>query len=209
MSRTKFGPEYVPEPIGKDDPEFESFMSAALEGRPKLHFAPDLVAIYEAAKLGVTDPYSMDMTPPPADHGNDDKPTPSADTESMNEITREEFNAKLETIETKMDARVAEVSSKIDSFVAIQTERDKRMEATLEQISSNHGSIKSSIGSMKTTMIVTAVSTVLAIVIGVAGFNAMLTSNMVASFQMGRSEQVYQKNAEQPPPSTHAQPQQK
>ena len=62
------------------------------------------------------------------------------------------------------------------------------MEATLNQISSNHGEIKSSIGSMKTTMIVTAVSTVLAIVIGIAGFNAMLTSNMVASFQMGRSE---------------------
>lgn len=83
------------------------------------------------------------------------------------------------------------------------------MEATLNQISSNHGEIKSGIGSMKTTMIVTAVSTVLAIVIGIAGFNAMLTSNMVASFQMGRSEKAYQKSAEQPPPSTQAQPQQK
>ncbi|KAB0517520.1 hypothetical protein [Pseudomonas extremorientalis] len=111
-------------------------------------------------------------------------------TKSMTEITREEFNAKLETIEVKMDARVESVSAKIDAFVAIQAERDKRMEATLNQISSNHGEIKSSIGSMKTTMIVTAVSTVLAIVIGIAGFNAMLTSNMVASFQMGRSEKA-------------------
>ncbi|NNA42456.1 MULTISPECIES: hypothetical protein [Pseudomonas] len=118
----------------------------------------------------------------------DDNKPPKDDTQRMNDISREEFNAKLETIEVKMDARVEAVSAKIDAFVAVQAERDKRMEATLNQISSNHGEIKSSIGSMKTTMIVTAVSTVLAIVIGIAGFNAMLTSNMVASFQMGRSE---------------------
>jgi hypothetical protein len=120
----------------------------------------------------------------------DDNPILQDHTLRMNEITREEFNAKLETIEVKMDARVEAVSAKIDAFVAVQTERDKRMEATLNQISASHGEIKSSIGSMKTTMIVTAVSTVLAIVIGIAGFNAMLTSNMVASFQMGRSERA-------------------
>lgn len=129
------------------------------------------------------------------------------DTAIMNHITREEFNAKIETIETKMDARIESVSAKIDAFVAVQAERDKRMESTLDQISSNHGEIKSSIGSMKTTMIVTAVSTVLAIVIGIAGFNAMLTSNMVASFQMGRSEQAHQKSVEQQIPRTQAQPQ--
>ncbi|KTB97854.1 hypothetical protein AO388_25815 [Pseudomonas sp. ICMP 10191] len=139
----------------------------------------------------------------------DDNNLPKGDTKIMNDITREEFHAKLETIETKMEARTESVSAKIDAFIAVQSERDKRMEATLNQISSNHGEIKSSIGSMKTTMIVTAVSTVLAIVIGIAGFNAMLTSNMVASFQMGRSEQAYQKSVEQPPPNTQAQPQQK
>ncbi|NWB09003.1 hypothetical protein HX862_13910 [Pseudomonas sp. D5002] len=43
----------------------------------------------------------------------------------MTDITREEFNAKLETIETKMDARVESVSAKIESFLASQAERDK------------------------------------------------------------------------------------
>lgn len=133
----------------------------------------------------------------------------ASNTGRMNEITREEFNAKLETIETKMDARVAAVSSKIDAFVAVQSERDKRMEATLNQISASHGEIKSSIGSMKTTMIVTAVSTVLAIVIGIAGFNAMLTSNMVASFQMGRSEQANIKSSVLLPSSSSEQSRQK
>ena len=111
-----------------------------------------------------------------------------ADTRPMNNITREEFNAKLETIEVKMDARVESVSAKIDAFIAVQAERDKRMEAIVTQISTTHAEIKTSINSMKTTTIVTAVSAVLAIVIGIAGFNAMLTSNMISSFQMGRSE---------------------
>lgn len=126
----------------------------------------------------------------------DERPSP-AYTPPMNNVNREELNARLETIEVKMDARVESVSGKIDAFMAVQAERDKRMEATLNQISTNHSDIKSSIGSMKTTMIVTAISTVLAIVIGIAGFNAMLTSNMISSFQMGRSESALATSAAQ------------
>ena len=65
-------------------------------------------------------------------------------TEPMTDITREEFNAKLETIEARMDARVESVSSKIDAFLAAQsavqierdkaqTERDKRFELLAER----------------------------------------------------------------------------
>lgn len=53
------------------------------------------------------------------------------DTVLMNDITREELNAKLETIETKMDARVESVSSKIEAFLAVQTERDQRFNERL------------------------------------------------------------------------------
>ncbi|MCF1487551.1 hypothetical protein LZ838_09270 [Pseudomonas sp. AA27] len=49
----------------------------------------------------------------------------------MSEITREEFNAKLETIETKMDARAEAISSKIDSFLTLQAERDQRFNERL------------------------------------------------------------------------------
>ena len=109
-------------------------------------------------------------------------------TERMNEITREEFNAKLETIEVKMDARVESVSAKIDGFLFAQAERDKRLDATLSQISANHAETQSSLGSMKTAMVVTAVSTVLAIVFGIASFNTALTANMMAAFQVGLSK---------------------
>lgn len=57
----------------------------------------------------------------------DDSDTPSikTHTQKMNDITREELNAKLETIEVKMDARVESVSAKIDGFLSAQAERDK------------------------------------------------------------------------------------
>lgn len=54
-----------------------------------------------------------------------DRSSTNNHTEQMNDITREEFNAKLETIEVKMDARVESVSAKIESFLASQAERDK------------------------------------------------------------------------------------
>lgn len=52
----------------------------------------------------------------------------------MNDITREELNAKLETIEVKMDARVEAVSAKIDGFLAAQFERDKRYDLLAERV---------------------------------------------------------------------------
>lgn len=111
-------------------------------------------------------------------------------TKNMNDITREEFNAKLETIEAKMDARVESVSSKIEGFLSAQAERDKRLDSVLAQIGKDNGDTKTSISSMKNTLIVTAVSTVLAIVLGVAGFNTALTSNMLSAFQLGKSTPV-------------------
>lgn len=48
---------------------------------------------------------------PRSSYVKDDNPRSKEHTEPMNDITREELNAKLETIETRMDARVAAVSS--------------------------------------------------------------------------------------------------
>lgn len=130
------------------------------------------------------------IAPPPAAPvvGANDEIYNSVHTQSMNDITREEFNAKLETIEAKMDARVESVSAKIEGFLAAQAERDKRLDGVLAQIGKDNGETKAGISSMKTTLIVAAVSTVIAIVLGVAGFNTALTSNMLSAFQLGKSE---------------------
>lgn len=55
----------------------------------------------------------------------DDNTKLESHTDAMTDITRDEFNAKLETIEVKMDARVESVSAKIDAFLSAQAERDK------------------------------------------------------------------------------------
>ncbi|MBC3209356.1 hypothetical protein HU755_21365 [Pseudomonas sp. SWRI111] len=46
----------------------------------------------------------------------------------MGAISREEFDAKIETIETRMDGRVAEMRADIRGFLAAQAERDKTQE---------------------------------------------------------------------------------
>ena len=84
---------------------------------------------------------------------------------SMNAPAREEIDAKLQLIETRMDARVASIERAVaDSIAAaIETRND--------------------IKNLKWTMIVTAIATVL----GIAAFNATVLSNMVASFESGKN----------------------
>ncbi|MGR2678694.1 hypothetical protein [Chromobacterium haemolyticum] len=83
--------------------------------------------------------------------------------------TREELDAKLELIETRLDSKVQRIEDKMDGFLAASKET------------------QDSIKSLKTTIIVTALSTVLAIVLGVAAFNSTVLSNMVASFESGKN----------------------
>lgn len=83
----------------------------------------------------------------------------------MNAPTREEFDAKLETIGTRMDGRVALIERVIQDAITAANET------------------RSEIKSLKRTVIVTAIATVL----GIAAFNATVLSNMVASFESGKN----------------------
>lgn len=125
-------------------------------------------------------------------------------TKVMSEITREEFSAKIETIEVKMDARVELVSAKIDAFVATQAERDKRLESVIAQIGVSQAETKAGLSSMKNTMIITAISTVIAVVFGIASFNTALTANMMSAFQLGKAESVSAPPSQ--PPASAASP---
>lgn len=90
--------------------------------------------------------YTKDWLPPSlqGENTNGENSPRLGDTGVMTDITREEFNAKLETIEARMDARVESVSSKIEAFLATQAavqierdkaqaERDKRFEMLAER----------------------------------------------------------------------------
>ena len=84
---------------------------------------------------------------------------------AMNTPTREEFNAKLEAIGTRMDARVASIERSVADAIASANE--------------TRGDIKN----LKWTIIAAAIATVL----GIAAFNATVLPNMVASFESGKN----------------------
>lgn len=85
----------------------------------------------------------------------------------MEPVTHTELEARLETIEARMDGRIA------------------RIEDAAERISADNAAIRSGITSLKVTVVVTAIGAVLTIVLGVAAFNAALTSSMLGAFQTG------------------------
>lgn len=101
----------------------------------------------------------------------------------MNDLTREELNAKLETIEVKMDARVEAVSAKIDGFLAAQAERDKRLEERDKRLDEANAIIREDIarlGSLKLN-IWGAMLTAIGIGIAVAALSA-------AFYQTGKAD---------------------
>lgn len=94
-------------------------------------------------------------------------------------MNTELLDAKLQVIETRMDARIQRIEDKMDAFV----EANKETQASVK--------------GLKLTLIVTAISTVLAIVLGVAAFNSTVLSNMVAAFESGKNTSAAQVQVQQ------------
>ncbi len=128
------------------------------------------------------------MAPRP-EIGGRDKNERNAHTQRMNDITREEFNARLETIEVKMDARVEAISSKIDGFLAAQVERDKRMDESIASVRRDIdrlGNLKLNIwGAMLTAV----------------GLGVAVAALSVTFYQTGKGDRV---NAVESPPAIEA-----
>lgn len=106
----------------------------------------------------------------------------NGDNEDMNTVSKDLLDARLETIEVRMDARMARIEELIgDTRKGIELMRQ-------ESRADNK--------STRTTMIVTGISSVLAIVLGVGAFNATVLSNMVASFESGKNTASMLANSE-------------
>lgn len=83
----------------------------------------------------------------------------------MNAISRPELDAKLKTVDVRMDS----INEKLDRIASGMTSLDATM------------------SNLKTTTIVTGISSVLAMLLGLGAINATLLSNMVASFESGKN----------------------
>lgn len=104
--------------------------------------------------------------------------------ERMNSpVTHYELDAKMESIESRMDARIARIE---DTLANINNQLTHVLNDNKET-RNGFSSLKDSFSSLKTTMIVTGISTALAIILGVAAFNATLLSNMLASYESGKN----------------------
>lgn len=97
----------------------------------------------------------------------------------MADMTREEVDAKILANEARSDAQVAAILGKIDALIA-------RMDAFEHEMRETTRGIIAQMNSLKKTVIITGITSVLAIVFGVANFNAALLNNMTATFESGK-----------------------
>lgn len=109
---------------------------------------------------------------------------------------RDCVDARLEAVESRTDGRVARIESALAASAALMEERSRHSDARMERIETALSEIRaetrSAIEGLKTTVIVTAISAVLAIVLGVAAFNATVLSNMVAAVEAGKNTSAAQ-----------------
>ena len=123
----------------------------------------------------------------------------------MEPVSRAEHDAKLYATEARMDARVVEMRAVFDAYVARSEARDLVAETRYATIERDQKSIldrmnvrdfesaqaiteiRTAMSSLKTTIVVTGIASVLTIIFGVASINAALLSNMLASFESGKA----------------------
>ncbi|RQZ50904.1 hypothetical protein DIE17_03770 [Burkholderia sp. Bp9099] len=129
------------------------------------------------------------------------------DTE-MNTPSREEFQARLEAIEARMDARVAKIEGRIDAFIAQAEERDKRVSATMEerdrrmeerdkriemlasrstQAAESASTLKANMWLAALTVVIAVVGTVIAAYFATQSSNIMIEQTAISAFQQGQN----------------------
>ena len=96
------------------------------------------------------------------------------------EMTREEMTARLELVEARSDARLSRFEERIDQAIG-EVRRDRA------ELKEDFRSLATEFKSSKVQFTLAMVGTGIAIVLGIAAFNATVLSNMVASFESGKS----------------------
>lgn len=96
----------------------------------------------------------------------------------MSNVTHYELDAKLAAMEAHADARLSRFEDRLEQSIS-EIRRDRtELRGEIGELKKDFGS---KISGLKTVMIVTAIFSVIAIVLGVAAFNSTLLSNMLAS----------------------------
>lgn len=105
----------------------------------------------------------------------------------MSTLTREELDAKLELLETRMDNRVTRIEGKIDTLLVKIDERENAADSRIARIEDDLKGISSETRNFKYWLIGLVIPTAVGSVIAIAAFNGTILSNMLASFESGKN----------------------
>ncbi|MRX09474.1 hypothetical protein GJ697_16660 [Pseudoduganella sp. FT25W] len=92
----------------------------------------------------------------------------------------------IAVLEARMDGRISSMEATFSSFVKLMDERQKISDARFDRIEAMLTEMRANIASLRTTIVVTGISSVLAAVLGISAFNAALYSNMLAALTAGK-----------------------
>lgn len=111
-------------------------------------------------------------------------------TEDMSTPSREEFDAKLREIATQAENRALRTDNKIDELLhrleksdAVQEERLKSVFDKLQTVSNQMSETRTSVGSLKSTIVTTVIATGL----GVSALVYTLNTNLFSAFESGKN----------------------
>lgn len=96
------------------------------------------------------------------------------------------MEARFEVVEVRADARAAAFQATVDAFIAVMNERTIRDNERFERLEAAIAEMREQIRSLRVTIIVTALSSTIAIVLGVGTLNAAMLSHMIAAFESGK-----------------------
>jgi len=112
----------------------------------------------------------------------------------MADMTREEVDAKIATSDARCEALMASFRDTLAGFNARMDRFEERIHQDMREFKHDVGIM---IADLKKTVIITCVSATLATVFGVAGFNAVLLSNMRTSFDSGKEAGQWRRDMQQ------------
>lgn len=106
----------------------------------------------------------------------------------MNSLTREEFEAGLEALEARQDARVSIIATRLDALTQLVTDRFAHVGERMSRLEITVDAPHAYLRNLKSTIFATALASVL----GIAALNATVMSNMLSAFQAGKDNATVQ-----------------
>jgi len=116
----------------------------------------------------------VDITPPPDED------------EIMDPATKQYIDSSTALAESRSDVKLAEFRATMEAYTARAEEREAAARERELKRTKDFERLEAAIGSLKRTVVTTAIAATLSTVFGVAAFNAALMQNVFAALELGQ-----------------------